>query len=103
MATRDCCDDGATLPGVVPFDPSPLSRLSWELGSRIVDDDESIRLGRWEHVESSRSLTFFQVTGETVVIRIETPIGRERFYGAALMDLSDVRPALDDTPSWSRA
>ncbi|AZH24972.1 hypothetical protein [Haloplanus aerogenes] len=103
MATRDRCNGGTTLPGVVPFDSAPLSRLSWELGSRVVDDDESARLGRWVHVDSSRTLTLFQVTGETVVIRVRTPIGRERFYGAALMDLPDVRPALDDAPSWNRA
>jgi len=103
MATRDPCDSGTTLPGVVPFDLSPLSRLSWELGSRVVDDAESARLGRWEHVASARSLSLFRVTGETVVIRLRTPVGRERFYGAALMDLHDVRPALDDAPSWERA
>jgi hypothetical protein len=102
MATRDPCDGGTTLPAVVPFDLSPLSRLSWELGARVVDGDDSTRLGRWEHVESSRSLSLYQVTGETVVVCVRTPIGRERFYGAALMDLHDVRPRLADAPSWER-
>jgi hypothetical protein len=41
MATRDPRDGRTTLPAVVPFDLSPLSRLSWELGARVVDGDDS--------------------------------------------------------------
>jgi len=102
MATREQRDGGTALPRVVPIDLSCLSRLSWELGSRVVEDDEATRLGRWDHVESSRSLSLVRVTGETVVVRVRTPIGRERFYGAALIDLRDALPRLDDAPSWKR-
>jgi hypothetical protein len=102
MATRDRRGGETTLPGVVPFDHHLLSRLSWELGTRVVDDDESTQIGRWEHTESSRSLAAFEVTGETLVVRVRTPIGRERFYGAAWMDLDDAFPRLDDAPAWDR-
>jgi len=102
MATRNDSDGGACLPPAVPLDLSCLSRLSWKLGSRVVADDEATRLGRWTHVESTRSLAVFRVTGETVVVRVRTPTGRERFYGAALMDIGDALPRLDDAPSWER-
>jgi hypothetical protein len=86
----------------VPFDPAVLTRLSWELGARVVDDGTSTGVGRWKRVQSSWSVSVFRVTSETVVMRIRTPIGRERFYGAAWMDLEDLLPALDDTPAWER-
>jgi hypothetical protein len=76
--------------------------LSWELGSRVVDDETSDHIGRWKRVGSSWSVSVFRVTSETVVIRIRTPIGRQRFYGAAWMDLQSVLPELDDAPSWER-
>jgi hypothetical protein len=102
MATRGQHAAGPTLPDVVPFDPPTLTRLSWELGSRVVDDDSSARVGRWERVGSSWSLSVFRVTSETVVVRVRTPIGRQRFYGAAWMDLEDGVSELDAAPSWER-
>jgi hypothetical protein len=102
MATRGQHTAGPTLPDVVPFDPPALTRLSWELGSRVVDDGSSARVGRWERVGSSWSLSVFRVTSETVVVRVRTPIGRQRFYGAAWMDLEDDVPELDAAPSWER-
>jgi len=103
MATRGQHDAGPTLPDVVPFDPPALTRLSWELGSRVIDDEASARVGRWERVGSSWSLSVFRVTNETTVVRVRTPIGRQRFYGAAWMDLEDDLPDLDAAPSWERS
>jgi hypothetical protein len=68
----------------------------------VVDDEASTRVGRWERVQSPWSVAVFRVTSETVLIRIRTPIGRERFYGAAWMDLRTVLSELDDAPSWDR-
>jgi len=102
MATRGQHDGGPTLPGVVPFDLSVLTRLSWELGSRVVDGDEATRVGRWERAQSPWSVSVFRVTTETVVMRVRTPTGRQRFYGAAWMDFRDVLPELDGAPSWNR-
>ncbi|RCU46296.1 hypothetical protein DU504_02635 [Haloplanus salinus] len=103
MATRERHAVGTTLPGVVPFDPPALTRLSWELGSRVIDDEASARVGRWECVGSSWSLSVFRVTSETVVVRVRTPIGRQRFYGAAWMDLESDLSKLDAAPSWERS
>jgi hypothetical protein len=94
--------DGPTLPHAVPFEPPHLTRLSWELASRVIDDDASSRRSRWERIGSSWSLSVFDVTSETVVLRVRTPTGRERFYGAASMDLREVRPTLEAAPRWRR-
>jgi len=102
MATRGQYGAGPTLPDVVPFDLSALTRLSWELGSRVVDDEASTCVGRWTRVQSSWSVSVVRVTSETVLMRIRTPTGRQRFYGAAWMDLQAVLPKLDDAPSWER-
>jgi hypothetical protein len=34
---------------------------------------------------------------------VETPVGRERFYGVARMDLDPVLSRLDDAPEWGRS
>jgi len=91
-----------TLPAVVPFALPYVSRLSWELGSRVVADDESRLCGEWEHAGRSWTLSVFRVTSETCLVRLQTPVGRERFYGTAQSDLLPALPALDDAPSWLR-
>jgi hypothetical protein len=104
MAThvsREGCD-GATLPGVVPFEVDCPSRLSWELGSRVVGDDDVTLRGEWEHTGSSWTLALYRVTTHTDVVRLRTPVGRERFYGAARMDLDAAVPSLADAPTWRR-
>ena len=94
--------DGVELPGVVPLDVRCLTRLSWELGSRVVADAESTRRGEWRHTGASWSLSVFRVTSNTDVLRVRTPAGRERFYGAATADLREELPNLDDAPYWRR-
>jgi hypothetical protein len=103
MATRDACD-GVTggLPPVLPFEVDRVTRLSWELGSRTVEDDHSSLRGRWSHTESRWTLSVYEVTSATDLLCVETPVGRERFYGAARMDLDPVLSTLDDAPEWDR-
>ncbi|MCU4799598.1 hypothetical protein OB920_04330 [Halobacteria archaeon HArc-gm2] len=98
--SRGECGDAADLPAVVPFDIPHLSRLSWELGSRIVEDDESTRYGTWSHVETPWRLTVYRVTSATVLLRLHTPVGRERFYGAALRDFESDGSRLETDPTW---
>lgn len=93
--------DGASLPGVVPFDLSHATRLSWELGTRVTEGDEATRRGQWEHA-TSWSLSLFRVTDDTAVLRVRTPLGRERFYGAAWIDLEGALPRLDAASCWTR-
>lgn len=90
------------LPTVVPFDIPQLNRLSWELGSRTVDDDSATLRSRWTDTESQWRLAVFSVTDGTVVMRIRTPVGRGRFYGAAKVDLANALPALEASDRWQR-
>jgi hypothetical protein len=90
----------ARLPGVVPFDVPQVTRLSWELGTSIVSD--AVELGTWERGDGRWTLSTFRATSETVLIRVQTPTGRERFYGAAEMDLQSVRPRLTNHSRWER-
>lgn len=105
MAAHGFQDGGAncdTLPDDVPFDLPYLNQLSWELGARVVEDDESTLHSKWEHTGTSWALTIFRVTSNTVVMRICTPIGRERFYGAAHSDLESALPSLNEALRWQQ-
>ncbi|WP_229121584.1 hypothetical protein [Halapricum desulfuricans] len=105
MSLRSTPDDttaGAELPAVVPFDLSPLTRLSCQLGERIVSEDESIRRGEWTYVDGTWSLSVFEVTDYTVVLRVRTPVGRQRFYGAIQTDIESVEPQLEAADGWQR-
>lgn len=96
-------DDQTALPDAVPFDLPHLSRLSWELGSRVVQDSESTLIEEWNHRDTGWTLSVFSVTSNTVVIRTRTPVGRERFYGAILSEANAAIRTLETQPSWQRA
>jgi hypothetical protein len=105
MAVHDTRDGGpssTSLPDVVPFEIPYLSRLSWELGTRVVDDAESEHVGEWAHARDRWGLAVFEVTDNTALIRVRTSVGRERFYGAMLSELESALPAIEASPSWSR-
>lgn len=97
---QDGGDDCVTLPNIVPFDLSCLTRLSWELGSRVVDDDESTLHSRWEHRSQSQTLSIFRVTSNTIIMCVQTPVGRERFYGTTQSDLKSAVPNLIASSYW---
>jgi hypothetical protein len=99
--TRGASPESARLPDAVPFGLPALSRLSWELGSRVVAD--APLLTEWEHVTSGRTLEVHDVTDNTVVLGIRTPVGRQRFFGAAKEDFEEKRPLLDDADDWRRS
>jgi len=90
------------LPTVVPFDIPQLNRLSWELGSRTVDDTTATLRSRWTDTEGQWRLAVYAVTDGTVVLRIRTPVGRDRFYGAARTDLANALPELEASDRWQR-
>ncbi|RKD98278.1 hypothetical protein [Halopiger aswanensis] len=105
MAThgfQDGGNAGASLPDAVPFDLPHLTRLSWELGSRVVDDEEATLHSEWEPAGRTWQLSIFRVTSNTIVIRVRTPVGREKFYGAAELDLASALPELRSAPQWRR-
>ncbi|MBV0902977.1 hypothetical protein [Haloarcula salina] len=90
------------LPDVVPFELSYLSRLSWELGTRIVDDDESTALGTWTHADRRWEVSVHEVTSETALIRTRSPVGREQFYGAICTELRAAIESFETMPSWQQ-
>ncbi|MFC7080978.1 hypothetical protein [Halorussus caseinilyticus] len=92
--------ESARLPGAVPFTVPALNRLSWELGSQVVSD--ATLVAEWEHVTSGRTLAVYDVTDHTVVLGVRTPVGRQRFYGAAKDDVESKRSRLDDADDWRR-
>jgi hypothetical protein len=90
----------AELPDVVPFELSHLTRMSWALGSRTVGDDAATVIGRWEKRDGNWALAAFAVTTETVVIRLRTPVGRERFYGAVRSEVRTATRELEADDAW---
>jgi len=89
------------LPDAVPFTLPALNRLSWELGSRVVSDGSLV--AEWEHVSSGRRLGVYDVTENTVVFAVRTPVGRERFYGAPKTDFEEKRQRLTEADDWRPA
>lgn len=105
MAVRGTESEGSdptVLPGIVPLDVPHLSRLSWELGSRVVTDEEE-PINRWKHASNRWTLSLFEVTSNTVVIRVRTSVGRERFYGAIQSEIESALPEIETSPSWRQA
>lgn len=100
--TGDGEQSGSSLPGVLPFDVAAHSRLSWELGRRVVDDTNADELGAWTHTEATWELSVFRVTATTVVLRVRTPIGRERFFEARAPDAESAQPRLERSTRWRR-
>lgn len=92
---------GISLPDAVPFDLPHLTRLSWELGSRIVEDDATVH-SKWERAGNAWEVSIFRATSNTVVVRVRTPVGRERFYNFAALDLERVVQPLESAPHWER-
>jgi hypothetical protein len=101
-SSQNASEVSPELPDVVPFDLQPLTRLSWELGLRIVEDDETTVLDEWEQTNTSWMLSVFRATSNTVIIRITTPVGRERFYGTTQADLHSALPSLAAAPYWEQ-
>lgn len=90
----------ARLPEVVPFEVSRVSRENWEDGSRVADGNASSLRGRWGTVGSSWEVSVFVATRETVLLRVRTPVGRERFYETTQRDVQGVVTALDTSSRW---
>jgi hypothetical protein len=102
QGSRDPRGDGAERPPAVPFSLARATRLSWELGTRVTAGDDAALRGAWECTAVSREIAVFDVTDHTAVIRVRTPVGRERFYGAADMDLEAALVRLTADSDWRR-
>ena len=92
----------ATLPDVVPFELSHLTRQSWELGNRTIQDERAAVLGTWTHQNEQWRLSMLDVTSNTAIICIQTPVGRELFYGAIQSELQRAIQKLETNPAWQQ-
>ncbi|RBI58742.1 hypothetical protein DMJ13_25725 [halophilic archaeon] len=93
---------GPELPDIVPFTLPYLNRLSWELGSRTIEDNDASCHSRWEHTEAPWTLAIFRATSQTSVICVRTPTGREQFYGVAQLDLKSALTSLNTASCWQQ-
>jgi hypothetical protein len=90
MATPDT----STVPNY--GSPGLLDRAeshSWEYGHRCVEEEGDHR-ETWTEETGRQSVAVFDVTSSTVVIRIQTPVGRQSFYGMAECDYEAARELL---------
>ncbi|OVE85384.1 hypothetical protein [Natronolimnobius baerhuensis] len=92
---------GGSRPTLLALDLPQFSRLSWELGARLLDDDATCH-SKWERTGSTWRLSIFRVETNTAVVRVQTPVGRERFYTIAELDLEAVIPELEAAAHWQR-
>ena len=100
MATHAQRDDPApaSLPDAVPLDLRNLTRQSWKLGNEIVDG--ATRVGEWRHADGRWTVTAFEATDETLLLRLRTPVGRTRFYGAIRTEFREALPSLSASREW---
>ena len=104
MATNTVPSDDTgvgTFPTALPVDIPHRNRLSWELGTHIVDGETAERLFDW-HAETGWKLTAFRIASHTLVVRFRTPVGRELFYVAEISARSVVRRRLELAAGWHR-
>ncbi|CCQ33720.1 hypothetical protein [Halorhabdus tiamatea] len=92
--------DGKHLAEVLPIDRAAIESLSWELGTRVTDADAT-RLFSADNPSTGSSLTVFEATAYTCIVRFRTPVGREKFFGVADDDLRPMLEALLDSGEWT--
>ena len=94
--------DGSSpqLPDVLPVNLEPLTRLSWELGTRTITGDTSSILCKWRNTTTSWRLSVYSATSNTVILCMKTPVGREHFYGTTQSNLHSALPHLESAAVW---
>ncbi|PSP54333.1 hypothetical protein BRC82_10480 [Halobacteriales archaeon QS_1_67_19] len=105
MATQgmqDAAAESTRLPAALPFGLPAASYLGWELGSRVTAEEGVTARQTWEHRDSGRTLTVYDATEHTVILGVRTPAGRERFFGAAAVDLEPRLARLEAADDWRR-
>lgn len=85
MASQDA-RERATLGSSLRLDSDggPLdadaTRISWALGDRILSRDDPDPAFDCEQAGSAARVTAFEATDATYLVRVRTPVGRERYY-----------------------
>jgi len=103
MATRSSATRCGPLPEAVPLALEHTTRLSWELGSRVVGDETAVLDSRWRRTEAGWGLSVYRVTNHTDILEVRTPVGREQFYGVTRSEFESAVSALDASDRWQRA
>lgn len=70
--------------------------LSWSLGHRVTVEADAARLLELDHRSSRRRVVGFEATDYSCILRLRTPVGREKFYGVVRADLD----AATEHPDW---
>lgn len=91
--------DGQHLADIFPIDRAAIESLSWELGSRVTGNGAT-RLFEAGNSSTGSSLTVFEATEYTCIVRFRTPVGREKFFGVADDDLRPMLERLLDRGDW---
>ncbi|WP_253737570.1 hypothetical protein [Halohasta salina] len=102
MATRSSATRCGPLPEAVPLDLEHTTRLSWELGSRVVDDEAAALDGRWRQAEAGWGLSVYRVTNHTDILKVRTPVGREQFYGVTRTEFTTAVSTLEAADRWQQ-
>lgn len=90
------------LPRVSAFSLETANSLSWMLGERVTsEDDRASLVGRWTRA-SRESVTIYEVTAETAVVRYGSPVGRDHYVGTTKDEAERAREALDESSVWTR-
>lgn len=89
---------GPGLPVSIPA----RNELSWTLGDRVTTEADATLLGECEHDRSHRSVALFSVTDHTVVLRVRTPVGRHRYFGATRTEAEGTLDRLAAQEGWHR-
>jgi len=80
------------LADILPIDRAAIESLSWALGTRVTGAGAT-RLFEAGNPSTRSTLSVFEATEYTCVVRFRTPVGREKFFGVAA---SDLRPMLEE-------
>jgi hypothetical protein len=88
---------------VSAFSLETANELSWMLGERVTADDQTTLLGEWQSDDTRQSISLFEATTETAIVRYRSPVGRDHYVGTTLSDAERVRADLDASAVWHRA
>ena len=91
---------GSERPCIATLSLETANELSWMLGERIVDDGQTTRTAEWRNAR--QSLTLFEATSETALLRYESPVGRTHYVGTTRAEAERARADLDASSQWTR-
>ncbi|MFW5950137.1 MAG: hypothetical protein ACOCR6_02160 [archaeon] len=98
VGERGTSEDGH-LSAVLPIDRGAIESISWRLGTRLTGDEPCLLT--LSNQRTTSSLAVFEATDFTCIVRFRTPVGREKFFGVAAVDLRTMLESLLDHGEWT--